>query len=125
MCTYSQSGESEPGLAFFQVKAADRLPVLRGGTTISWPASRRDLKLWLSEAYPVVLVVYDGQREKAYWLHVQEYFASRTTSDLFTVGETINVHIPLRSRINLHAVEQIAQRKREMNQRMKRVERRP
>jgi hypothetical protein len=56
MFTYGQSGEAEPGLAFFQVKATDRLPLLQNGKTISWPVSRRDLKLWLSEAYPVTLV---------------------------------------------------------------------
>jgi hypothetical protein len=57
MATYTALGEIEPGLAFFQVKATDHLPLLKDGRTISWPVSRRDLKLWLHESYPVVLIV--------------------------------------------------------------------
>ena len=38
----------------------DSLPRLANGQTIAWGISRRDLKLWLAEAYPVILVVYDG-----------------------------------------------------------------
>src|SRR6185437_14889557 len=58
MSTYrDDTGEFEPGLIFIQVKATDRLPQLADGRTIPWLVSRRDLKLWLAEKYPVILVV--------------------------------------------------------------------
>ncbi|HEV3022731.1 MAG TPA: DUF4365 domain-containing protein, partial [Pirellulales bacterium] len=79
--THSRSGEVEPGLAFVQVKATDRLPLRKDGKTISWTASRRDLKLWLNETYPVILVVYDGIKDRAHWLDVQTYFSDRSTSE--------------------------------------------
>jgi hypothetical protein len=123
MFTYRSSGEAEPGFAFFQVKATDNLPLLQDGKTFSWPVSRRDLRLWLDEAYPVTLVVYDGQGDKAYWLYVQDYFADWTTADLFTAGETIHVHIPLRSRISPRSIERIAGHKRDVHEQLQRKER--
>jgi hypothetical protein len=116
MFTYRSNGEAEPGLAFFQVKATDQLPLLWDGKTFSWPVSRRDLRLWLEETFPVVLVVYDGQRDRAYWLYVQRYFADWRTAELFAAGETINVHIPLRSRISQRSITRIAGFKRDVHE---------
>ena len=87
-------------VVYIQVKATDRLPRLAGGKTISWPVSRRDLKLWLQETYPVILVVYDGQKDKAYWIHIQAYMSDRRTPELFAGGDTISFHIPIGNRIN-------------------------
>jgi hypothetical protein len=118
MTTYNDRGEVEPGFACFQMKATDHLPLLQDGKTISWTISRRDLKLWLSELFPVILVVYDGQRDKAYWLAVQEYFSGGRTADVFAAGEWINLRVPARNRINRQAVERIAQHKRQIHQQL-------
>jgi hypothetical protein len=67
--------------------------------------------LWLGEAFPVILVIYDGRRDRAFWLHVQGYFADHATADLFLAGETINVHLPMGNRFNRRAVLGIVQRK--------------
>jgi hypothetical protein len=95
---------------------------LADGRTISWPISRRDLKLWLSETYPVILVVYDGQEDRAYWLYVQAYFSDRSTAELFAAGDTINVHIPIRSRINRRSIRIIARHKWNVQQGLRRKE---
>ncbi len=111
MSTYKPNGEIEGGIVFFQVKATDSLPLLAGERTISWVVSRRDLRLWLNEAYPIILVVYDGRRERAFWLHVQAYFIDQPTSGLFLAGQTINVHLPVSNRLNHRSMQQIVQRK--------------
>ncbi len=111
MSTFDANGEIEPGVIFLQVKATDNLPLLADGKTISWGVNRRDLLLWLSEAFPVILVVYDGQRDRAFCLHVQADFADRTTADLFLAGQTINVHLPVTSRLNRRSVQRMVQRK--------------
>jgi hypothetical protein len=117
MWTYNARGEIESGFTFLQIKATENLPLLKDGT-ISWPVSRRDLRLWMKEAYPVVLIVYDGRTNKAYWLYVQAYFWERPTVDLFSVGETINVHIPTRNRINRRTIQRIARWKRQIDQQL-------
>ena len=111
MTSFNVVGEIEAGNVFFQLKATDDLPLLADGKTISWVISRRDLLLWLDEACPVILVVYDGKRDRAFWLHIQAYFADRPTADLFLVGQTINVHLRLSDRLNGRSVREIIRRK--------------
>lgn len=116
--TYDERGRIEGGTIFVQVKATDRLPLLKDGRTITWPVSRRDLKLWLSEAYPMILVVYDGQKDRASWLDVLAYFADYPTSELFAAGETLNVHVPIANRVNRRAIRAFVRRKNEVQQRI-------
>jgi Domain of unknown function (DUF4365) len=111
MSTYSENGEYEPGGVYIQVKATEHLPRIAGGKTISWRFSRRDLKLWLEEAYPVILVVYDGQNERAYWIHIQAYILDHRTPELFAGGETVAVHVPVANRLRPAAIRAIAQTK--------------
>jgi hypothetical protein len=111
MTSFNDRGEVESGNIFFQVKATDDLPLLSEGKTISWVISRRDLLLWLDEVCPVILVVYDGIRDRAYWLHIQAYFARRPTAELFLVGQTVNVHLRLSHRLNGRTVREIVRRK--------------
>jgi hypothetical protein len=118
LITYNAAGEVEPGAVFVQVKATDSLPRLADGKTISWVVSRRDLKLWLDEFYPVILVVYDGEKDRAYWLHIQPYVASRNTASLFADRETISVHIPVRNRLAPRAVQAIARGKNELHRQL-------
>ncbi len=116
MITYSRGGEVEGGWAYFQVKATNRLPLLKDKKTISWTVSRRDLKLWLSEMYPVILVVYHATHDRAYWLDVQEYFSGPRSLDLFGTGQTINVMIPTSQTLDRRAIHGIARRKRQVHQ---------
>jgi hypothetical protein len=111
LSSFNAQGEIEGGNVFFQVKATDHLPLLADGVTVSWVVSRRDLRLWLHEAYPVILVVYDGRRDRGSWLHVQAYFAQQPSADLFLAGESINVHLPVTGRLNRRSVQGIIQRK--------------
>jgi hypothetical protein len=118
MATYSDSGEFEPGAFYIQVKATDRLPQLADGRTVPWEVTRRDLKLWLAETYPVILVVYDGQRDRAFWIHIQACFADRTP-ELFAGGETVSVRIPMRQRLNPRAIRPIARAKSTLQEQLR------
>jgi hypothetical protein len=115
MSSYNTDGEIEGGIVFFQVKATDHLPLLADGKIISWSISRRDLRLWLNEAYPVILVVYAGRNDLAYWLDIQAYFAGYPTAELFRAGATITVRIPIANRLNLRAVKRIIKHKHDLH----------
>jgi hypothetical protein len=118
MATYNKHGEFEPGGVYIQVKATDRLTTLAGGEGISWPLSRRDLKLWLAETYPVILIVYDGKKDQAYWLHVQPYILTGRMRELFS-GDTIHVRVPIRNRLNSRAIQRIARVKNVIHKRIR------
>ena len=116
MTTYSPGGEVQEGWVYFQVKATARLPILRDRKTISWPVSRRDLRLWLSENYPVILVIYQASRDRAYWLDVQDYFSGSNSAALFKSGESLNVQISTSQVLDRQAIRKIARRKRRLHQ---------
>jgi hypothetical protein len=119
MATYNRGGEYEPGGVYIQVKATERLTRIAGGKSISCPISRRDLKLWLEEAYPVILVVYDGQNDCAYWLHIQAYILDRRTPELFASAETIAIHVPIGNRLEPAAIRAIAHKKNAVHKRIR------
>lgn len=111
MTTFNVNGEIEAGIVYFQVKATDTLPLLADRKTIAWVVSRRDLRLWLAEAFPVILVIYDGRRDRAFWLHIQGYFTAQSSADLFLAGETISTHLPVANRFHRRSVRNIIHRK--------------
>jgi hypothetical protein len=59
----------------------------------------------------VILAVYDGRRDRAFWLHVQDYFSTHASADLFLAGQTINVHLRLTDRLNARSIRTIVRRK--------------
>ena len=71
--TYDENGYLEPGLVYLQVKAAESLrPV---GPSYVFNLDIRDYNLWMLDDLPVVLILFDASRKRAYWLVVQQYFS--------------------------------------------------
>jgi hypothetical protein len=64
--TFNERGEVENGQVLLQVKATDDLPPLQDGQRIAFPLAREDLRHWLRETDPVILVLYDGRKDQAY-----------------------------------------------------------
>ena len=118
--TFSQGGQIEPGFIFLQVKGTNRLPRLASGRAIPWYVTRRDLNLWLDEAYPVILIVYDGRKENAYWLQVQTYILESRVPQLFAGGETISIHVPVENRLARSAIRAMARMKNRLHKRIRR-----
>ena len=70
-----------------------------------------DLKAWQDEWVPVILVIYDGPSDKAYWLYVQRYVDEKQVSgeDLLTEQDRVTIRIPRKNRLNRKAIEQFRQ----------------
>jgi uncharacterized protein DUF4365 len=103
MKTYNSAGEPEPGEVLFQVKATDKLRVRADGKAAGLRFAWSDVRSWLAEPMPVIVVLYDAAGDKAYWIHVQAYFVggmhrlSRRTA-------TTTVYFPIRNVVNDTAV---------------------
>jgi len=52
-----------------------------------------------------------GTRDRAFWLHVQAYFSTRASADLFLAGQTVSVHFHLTDRLNARSIRTIVRRK--------------
>jgi hypothetical protein len=107
--TYNAGGEIENGEVWLQIKATESLRTRRAGQSVSFRIDRSDLRTWLGEPMPVILVVYDANTERAYWLYVQAYFAGRRRFSLRRAPATITVTIPAGNRLDPAAVRRFAE----------------
>lgn len=105
--TFTEDGEVEEGMILLQLKATDGLK--SRSPFVSWPIERADLVSWLRQPMPVILVVYDAQKDMAFWLYVQSYFHQRRGFNLFAAGKTITVRLPRENIVHPQAIRRFAQ----------------
>jgi len=92
--TYNDDGEFENGTIYFQLKATDNIDQYRlksGG--FSFPIEKKHLEIWLKEIEPVILILFDAQEEKAYWLYLQLYFEQKNISLDAIQTDSFSVHL--------------------------------
>jgi hypothetical protein len=70
--TFDKKGYPMPGSIYFQFKAREKL--LKRGTDWVYDLDVRDYNLWMWEKTPVVLVLFDATRGRAFWVCIQRYF---------------------------------------------------
>ncbi len=87
---------------YIQGKAAEELK--ESGTNYVFDLDIRDYNLWMLELMPVVLVLYDASRRKAYWLHVQDYFRRNFDRRPRMSAKTVRVSVTKRRVFNRRAV---------------------
>ena len=102
--TFDDQGYIEPGVVFLQLKASDALRAT--AEKYAYDLDVRDYNLWRLENQPVCLILFDARTRRAYWVHVQEYFA--TVSRRPRKGaKSVRVLIPRRQRLNAAAVTRV------------------
>jgi hypothetical protein len=106
--TLNRHGEVETGWLLFQLKATDRLRDVDRGHALSCRIERAHLRHWLRESYPVILTLYDGRADLAYWVLVSRYFEERAGFDLARCGERVSVSIPRGNVLDRKAMKTLA-----------------
>ena len=104
MFHFGDDGTVENGEVRFQLKATDELKRINRGTVVSLTIKTRDLHYWSLEIYPFILVVFDAQAEKAFWLHIQEY-VERHPDCMNPDQESVNLHIPVSNELTVQSIE--------------------
>ncbi|HEV3440384.1 MAG TPA: DUF4365 domain-containing protein [Gemmata sp.] len=110
--TFDEEGYAEAGLVLIQLKAAESLQM--AGSDYVFDVDVRDYQLWIIEEMPVLLILFDASRRKAYWLAVQRYFQEDTARQPRIGAKTVRVHIPKRQAVNRRAIRKIHVLKWEM-----------
>jgi hypothetical protein len=108
MTTFDQRGEIETGQVRFQVKATDSLQVIARRKVIAFRLEWRDVVYWLNEWMPVILVVYDARKDRAWWLHLQDSLREESRRKGSRALTTLTVYIPLANVLNPAAIRHIA-----------------
>jgi hypothetical protein len=76
--TFNELGEIESDGIYMQLKSTDNIQLSTKSKTIVFDLSKRDLELWLMGITTMLLVVYDAQQEKAFYLDLQTYFREKS-----------------------------------------------
>jgi Domain of unknown function (DUF4365) len=94
--TFNELGEKQNRVFMVQLKSTDNieLSLEKGGFIID--LSKRDLELWLESLYPVWLVLYDAQKEVAYFTDLQTYFNENRIL-LQNVRKFVRIYLPQQS----------------------------
>jgi hypothetical protein len=119
--TYNENGERESGDVLIQVKASDGLRLQKGQSAFAFRIERADLVYWLREKAPIILVVFDATKKRAYWCYVQQYFYQRTDFNIFAAGKTVTLRIPIANRLNPAAMRRFARLRDRVREQMDEV----
>ena len=100
-----------------QVKAAEALRLAGAGYVFD--LDFRDYNLWMAEKMPVVLVLFDASRRRAYWLAVKDYFREDPARGPRKGARTVRVHVARRQLVSRHAVAHLRGLKNDLYRRAK------
>ncbi len=56
---------------------------------------------------PCILILYDGQKNLAYWVYIQSYLRS-SGIDIKAINKYYNINIPVKNRINKQAIKKFS-----------------
>lgn len=108
--TFNENGEAENENILFQLKSTDNIQFSKYKKAFVFDLSKRDLELWLTNLYIVLLILYDAKRELAYHIDLQAYFRENRIL-LKNVRKFVRIYIPSESVFNVSSLKQI----RELN----------
>ena len=94
--TFTDEGETEPINIQFQLKSTDKMSISSDGASIKFDLPKRDIESWLLSFYPVLLVVYDAQKEMSYFVDLQDYFKTNRIQ-LNSVKKYIRILLPIKA----------------------------
>ncbi len=101
--------EVETGQVDFQLKAADNLRTVDDGNSIPCVVEMAHLHFWYHQLFhPFILVLYDAQKHRAFWLDVQAYVdahADEVGRALDNEVATITVRIPVANKLTVTAID--------------------
>jgi len=118
MFTYDSEGEIENGQIYLQLKATAHLKKA-DNQTIAFSVSTKDLKLWLEEPMPVILILYDAIQKTAYWLYIQAYFEKHKIN---LNQKYITVYFDLKNTLNEETMNQFREYKHNILKQVKNME---
>jgi Domain of unknown function (DUF4365) len=108
MTTFNGQGGIENGFVNFQLKATDSLRTLTSKRAIAIRLDWRDVLYWLNEWMPVILVIYDATRDRAWWVHLQPELRKETRRKRHRALRSLTIHVPLANRIDEEAIHRFA-----------------
>ena len=110
--TYDSEGYAEEGSVYIQLKASEKL--IQSGSDLVFDIDVRDYALWIAEPMPVILILFDASKRRAYWLYVQRYFAEAISRRPKANAKSVRVRVPKRQVVSRTAIRKMRAYKQEV-----------
>jgi hypothetical protein len=101
--TFKPTGEIDSKTIDFQLKSTDNIRYVEKKQAHAFDLSIEDLEFWLSKDRPMLLVLYDAQKDIAYYIDLGIYFAKNKKS-LAEINKFVRVYLPLHQVLNPQSV---------------------
>jgi hypothetical protein len=99
-----ESGEIENGEVRFQLKATDHLDSEREFATCRIQTKDLHYWYWEDQQIPFVLVLYDAQRQRGFWVALREY-VDQWRLEIDPEQQTIDLRIPWSNQVTVRAID--------------------
>lgn len=110
MFTYNESGETENGMVYLQLKATDKIKLLANKSKISLTLEVVDIIHWSNEVYPVYIILYDAQatEEPAYWCDIRKYISEKQLAldDIISKQATLTINLSIENKLDVDTIKQ-------------------
>lgn len=103
--TYDDQGYAEEGSVYIQLKASEKL--IESGDGFVFDIDFRDYARWTVEPMPVVVMLFDASRRRAYWIYVQRYFAASPSRKPRQGVKTVRIRVPVRQIVNRATIRKL------------------
>ena len=104
--TFNERGEISSFIFHIQLKSTDHILLSKNKNSINFDLAKRDLELWLSGSVKLLLVVYDAQKETAYYVDLQDYFKKEGIA-FDNIKKFVRINIPVSNVLTPQAIKQI------------------
>ncbi len=104
--TFNEQGEAENFFMSFQLKSTDHIALSKQKNAFTFDLSKQDLELWLRSKNPVLLILFDAQKDIAYFIDLQPYFKENRIK-LKNVRKFVRVYIPDKAVFNPNIVQEL------------------
>ena len=104
MFHHNERGEIENGEVRFQLKATDAAKPSREGNWIPLRVDAKDLRYWCLEVFPVIIVLYEASKDRAWWLHIQDYL-DRNPKIMASDADKTTLRIPTSNKLTARSID--------------------
>ena len=101
--TFMPTGEINKKTIDFQLKSTDHIQYMGKRKALAFDLSIVDLEFWLSKEQQMLLILYDAQKDIAYYIDLAIYFEKNRKS-LAEINKFVRVYFPVHQVFNQQAV---------------------
>ena len=106
---HPETSEVETGQVDFQLRATDQLRTVNGGRFIPCTVEMAHIHFWYHQLFhPFILVLYDAQKHRAFWLDVQKYVddhADEVGRAVENESASLSLRIPATNKLTVMAID--------------------